>query len=375
MRRLIFVLIILWSLHVYIGYQLLHTSAISSSIMFIGTSILSFSALLIPFSIAIRFMGFKPSFSDILSWIGMIDLALFSSLLVLTFLRHMGLLAYGLYYPISNDLSLKTSTLVLILTIVTTLIGFIEARRTARVKKVTIPIDKLADELAGIKIVQLTDIHVGPTIKHNYLKSIVDKVNSLGADIIVITGDLVDGTVAQLSQHVEVLSKLNSKHGTFFVLGNHEYYSGASDWIIKLRQLGLRVLLNEHVTITHNNANLVIAGITDYSGVKFGPEHRSDPKLAVANAPTNTTKILLAHQPRSAIEACKYDFALQISGHTHGGQFWPWNLFVRLQQPFTAGLAKMEDMWVYTSRGTGYWGPPNRLGSPSEISMLYLIRA
>jgi predicted MPP superfamily phosphohydrolase len=135
------------------------------------------------------------------------------------------------------------------------------------------------------------------------------------------------------------------------------------------------VLLNEHVLLAHEGAELVVAGVTDFSGAHFGPAHRSDPQAAIAGSPQAAPKILLAHQPRTAETAAQAGFDLQLSGHTHGGQFWPWNLFVPLQQPYTAGLHRLHDMWVYVSRGTGYWGPPKRFGAPSEITLLRLVAA
>ncbi|MBX9848113.1 MAG: metallophosphoesterase, partial [Rhodocyclaceae bacterium] len=160
----------------------------------------------------------------------------------------------------------------------------------------------------------------------------------------------------------------------YFVTGNHEYYSGAPAWVEELGRLGLRVLNNEHVVLDHAGAKIVIAGITDYSAHLFYPEQRSDPHGAIAGAPA-VPKILLAHQPRSAFAAAGAGYDLQISGHTHGGQFWPWNHFVRFQQPFTAGLRHVDGLLVYISRGTGYWGPPKRFGAPSEITRLRLVRA
>src|SRR6202140_734017 len=159
------------------------------------------------------------------------------------------------------------------------------------------------------------------------------------------------------------------------VTGNHEYYSGVHAWIHELRRLGTRVLLNEHVVLDHDGAKVAVAGVTDYSAHHFYPSHKSDPQAAAAGAPAGAVKVLLAHQPRSAPGPARAGYDLQLSGHTHGGQFWPWNLFVRLQQPFTAGLNRLGRMWVYINRGTGYWGPPMRFGIPSEISLLRLVRA
>jgi len=249
------------------------------------------------------------------------------------------------------------------------------ARRVAAVRHVDVRLAGLPTALEGFTIAQITDIHVGPTIKHQFVRGIVDRVNHLKADMVAITGDLVDGSVADLAPHTAPLADLRSRHGTYFVTGNHEYYSGARAWIDEMRRLGTCVLLNEHVVIEHDGATIAIAGVTDYSAHHFNPEHRSDPHGALAGVPDGAVKLLLAHQPRSAHRAEDAGFDLQLSGHTHGGQFWPWNHFVRMQQPFTAGLHRLGLMWIYISRGTGYWGPPMRFGAPSEITRIRLMRA
>jgi predicted MPP superfamily phosphohydrolase len=168
---------------------------------------------------------------------------------------------------------------------------------------------------------------------------------------------------------------LTSRHGSYVVTGNHEYYSGANVWVAEFRRLGMQVLMNEHVVIDHAGARLLLAGVTDYSAQTFDPGQRSDPVRALAGAPAGILRILLAHQPRSSVAAAAAGFDLQLSGHTHGGQFWPWTLLVRLQQPYTAGLHRLGRLWVYTSRGTGYWGPPKRFGAPAEITRIRLVAA
>ena len=241
---------------------------------------------------------------------------------------------------------------------------------------VDVPIRGLPAALQGFTIAQISDIHVGPTIRGDYVDAIVRAVNRLDADMVAVTGDLVDGRVQDLAPHVAPLALLASRHGTYFVTGNHEYYSGATPWIHELRRLGVRVLQNEHVVLRHGDAALLVAGVTDWSAHHFDPAQRSDPQAALAGAPLDATvKVLLAHQPRSAEAAARAGFHLQLSGHTHGGQFWPWNFFVRFQQLFTAGLHRLHDLWVYVSRGTGYWGPPKRFGAPSEITRLRLVSA
>ena len=303
-----------------------------------------------------------------------------SSLFVLTLLRDVAVL--GVWIASELGLAMSISTIaawsalaVPAAALLMTAWGLINARRTARVVAVDVPIADLPASLHGFTIAQISDIHVGPTIKGDYLKSIVGAVNRLQADMVAVTGDLVDGSVAQLRSHVASLASLTSRHGTYFVTGNHEYYSGVTAWVAELRRLGVNVLLNEHVVLRHNDGELVIAGVTDHSGHHFDESHRSDPAAAIATAPDHVLRILLAHQPRSAAAALQAGFQLQLSGHTHGGQFWPWNFFVRLQQPFTAGLHRLQSLWVYTSRGTGYWGPPKRFGAPSEITHLRLVPA
>jgi predicted MPP superfamily phosphohydrolase len=254
--------------------------------------------------------------------------------------------------------------------------GLVNARRTARIARVDVPLVNLPVALQGFTIVQISDVHVGPTIKRPFVEAIVRAVNELEPDMVAVTGDLVDGSVGDLAEHVAPLAALRSREGTFFVTGNHEYYSGATAWVSELRRLGLRVLMNEHVVLRRRDAAIVVAGVTDFSAGHFDRAQASDPRAAIAGSPPQAAvRILLAHQPRSAAAAEAAGFDLQLSGHTHGGQFFPWNFFVRLQQPFTAGLHRWRRMWVYTSRGTGYWGPPKRFGAPSEITLLRLVRA
>lgn len=352
-------------LHAYIGWRLL--PALPSGAAAIGVPLLVLSTLLMPLGLLARFMVSRPALADRISWAASLTMGLFSSVLVLTLLRDIVLLPAAAWWAEPTALAVLLAAMAL------TLIGFVNARRVARVVRVDIPIAGLPPALVGLTIAQISDIHVGSTIKGDYVEAIVDRVNSLGADLIAITGDVVDGSVDQLSAHTAPLAGLVARHGAYVVTGNHEYYSGAQAWMAEFERLGLRGLNNEHVLIEHDGARLVLAGVTDYSAHAFDRAQRSDPVAALRGSPLGLPRILLAHQPRSAQAAQAAGFDLQLSGHTHGGQFWPWNLLVGLQQPYTAGLHRLGRLWVYTSRGTGYWGPPKRFGAPSEISLLRLV--
>jgi predicted MPP superfamily phosphohydrolase len=253
--------------------------------------------------------------------------------------------------------------------------GYRAARRPPEVVEVEVPIEGLPRELDGYHIVQLSDVHVGETIDKDFILPIVETVTSLAPDLIVLTGDLVDGSVDKLRADISPLGYLRARDGVLTVTGNHEYYSGVEEWCARFRELGLTVLLNQHVLIKRGQAKLLVAGVTDKREGARVPGHASDPGAALAGAPLHDLSILLAHQPRSAFEAAKLGYKLQLSGHTHGGQFFPWNLLVGLVQPISRGLGKIDGMWVYVNRGTCYWGPPNRAGVPAEITSLRLRRA
>jgi predicted MPP superfamily phosphohydrolase len=374
-RSSLSLLAILALLHLYIGLRLLPAMHIGIAGMALGALLLALSAALVRIGLVAPSLR-RSRWSEQLSWAGLLAMGLFSSLFVLTVVRDLALLVLALAGAGGPAATHDSALAVPLVALLVTGIGFVNARRVARVVRVEVPIAGLPPALDGYSIVQISDIHVGPTIKRPYLNAIVDKVNALKPDAIAVTGDLVDGSVQRLAMHTAPLARLSAPDGTFFVTGNHEYYSGAEQWIAEVRRLGLQVLMNEHVIRRRGNASLMIAGVTDYTAQHFNPAHKSDPRQAIAGAPRDlAVKILLAHQPRSSAAAADAGFDLQLSGHTHGGQFFPWNLFVPLQQPFVAGLNRVRSLWVYTSRGTGYWGPPKRFGAPSEITLVTLVPA
>ena len=362
-------------LHIYIGLRLVPAMALGAAGTAVAIFLLAALWLLVPTGLfASSLKRFR--WAEQLTWAGLLAMGFFSSLLVLTVLRDAALLMVAAAGAGSAAVARASAIGVPLLALAVTLVGLVNARRVARVVEVEVPIAGLPAAFHGYSIVQISDIHVGPTIKRGYLNAIVARVNALQPDAIAITGDLVDGSVQRLGIHTAPLANLSARDGTFFVTGNHEYYSGANEWIVELRRLGLTVLVNQHVVRERGGDALMIAGVADFTAHHYDESHRSDPHAAAAGAPANVrARVLLAHQPRSAEAAADAGFDLQLSGHTHGGQFFPWNLFVPLQQPYTAGLNRLRSLWVYTSRGTGYWGPPKRFGAPSEITRVILVRA
>jgi predicted MPP superfamily phosphohydrolase len=374
----LFVLVLLF--HLYMGWRLLPDMPFGVAGMIATASLLALSLSVLPFAEYARRHKQNPC-ADHLAGAGFVAMGFFSSLFILTLLRDAVLLAAfaatGSLIEASALQRLQhwSAAAVPALALLVTFVGFVNARRRAGVRSVDIPIAGLPAALHGFSIAQITDIHVGATIKHGYVSRIVDAVNALEADMIAITGDMVDGSVGRLAAHTQPLGRLSARHGVFFVTGNHEYYSGAHAWVTEMRRLGMLVLMNEHVVLAHGGEAIVVAGVTDFNAHHFDPSHRSDPLAALKGAPELAVKVLLAHQPRSAYAAAQAGYHLQLSGHTHGGQFFPWSLAIKLIEPFSTGLYRLGELWLYVSRGTGYWGPPKRFGAPSEITHLRLVPA
>lgn len=250
--------------------------------------------------------------------------------------------------------------------------GFKSAFDAPEIREVEVPIGAPAG-LRGLRIVQISDVHVGPTIGRAFMDDLVDRINALDADIVAITGDLVDGTVRRLGPHTEPLGRISSRLGTFFCTGNHEYYSGADPWIAELTRLGIKVLRNERVTVERGGAKLDVAGVDDWRAKGFGGDHGHDPDKALGGRDTDRPVVLLAHQPKSIFDAARHGVDLVLSGHTHGGQIWPFAAIVKLVQPYVKGLYRHDEKtWIYVHPGTGYWGPPMRVGVPAEIAVLTL---
>jgi uncharacterized protein len=250
------------------------------------------------------------------------------------------------------------------------------ALRCPYVRRVDIPVEGLAPDLDGLRIVQISDLHVGPTMRLAYVKRVVDMTKELAPDLIALTGDIVDGAVPRLAPHVAPLEALASGDRAFFVLGNHDYYSSAAPWTAHFEAMGFRVLRNAHVTITRGAARLVIGGVIDFAARMSDPDARPRPDLATDGDARPAFRLLLAHNPKIAPLAEQAGFDLQLSGHTHAGQFFPWTFVIHLiHGPHAAGLSRRGRLWVYVSAGTGTWGPPVRLGTRPELTLLRLVAA
>jgi predicted MPP superfamily phosphohydrolase len=249
----------------------------------------------------------------------------------------------------------------------------------ARIKEVPVKLERLPPALSGLTIAQISDLHVGPTLRDAEVRRVVEQTNALRPDLVAITGDLVDGSVPELGAATAHLAALRARYGVVFVTGNHEYYSGVGPWLAELRRLGVRVLENERIRIGDAGASIDLAGVEDWREASSGPGgYAGALGSALAGRDPDRSLVLLQHQPRGVEEAVSSGVELQLSGHTHGGQIFPFNFLVAAAYPYIAGLYHHREATrsgqIFVSRGTGFWGPPMRLGSPPEIAKIVLTR-
>jgi uncharacterized protein len=364
--RLVLFAAVWLSLFIYAGRPLLVGAAIAGIAPVFAWSALAIFATL-------PLLSFWNRESTITSWAGYAILALFSTLLVLVFL---GDVVRGVYALARWTFAAQTWPLLdprgIALTILgasgaLSLVGLAQAR-CPRIRNVRVAIDNLPEELEGYRIVQWSDVHVGPTIRRRFVQALVDRTNALQPDAVAITGDFVDSDAGTFGDEIAPIRDLRTRDGVFYVTGNHEYYWSPDQWLQILDSHGVEFLRNEHRTV--RNGSVVFAGITDPVG---RGTHQQDPDRALANAPAKSVKILLSHRPQASDDANRLGVDLQLSGHTHGGQFFPFNLVIKKFQPLVAGLHRVGKTWVYVNRGTGYWGPPSRLAVGGEITVLELV--
>ena len=252
--------------------------------------------------------------------------------------------------------------------------GYAEAMRVPRIRHVDVDIPRLGSGLDGLRVAVITDTHYGPIDRTRWSTSVVDRVNELDADVVCHVGDIADGTVDLREAQARPLAAVRARLARVYVTGNHEYFSEAQGWLDYIDGIGWDALHNRHIVIERNGDKLVIAGVDDETAQASGVDgHGANLEAALADSDPTLPVMLLAHQPKQVVKAVTAGVDLQISGHTHGGQIWPFNFLVRLDQPVVQGLSRHGDRTqLYTSRGTGFWGPPFRVFAPSEITLMTL---
>ena len=378
-RFVITILLILSLGYFYLGHQLIAPLDVRVSVREMLWIILAFPTAMILWLPLVRWVRDDETDSQWLRWM---ELGAFYSI---------GFLSFVLFFTAIRDLVLvpiawvtdsnfplyrgSISAAILVSALFSFAMGYAIAHGKPTIKRVSLPIPNLPEDLEGLTIAQISDLHIGVSIKKPFIERIVAVLNSLDADIVALTGDIGDGDPSLLRDAMEPLSRISARLGRFYVTGNHEYYWGADHWIEEATQARFTPLLNSHRIIEKGKSKLLVAGVLDHWVSQVHPGAVSDPKIALEGAPETDVRILLAHQPKTALAASVAGYDLQLSGHTHGGQFVPWTWVIRLFQPFVRGLYRCGKMWVYVNQGTGFWGPPVRLGSSPEISLIQLTRA
>lgn len=374
----------IWALvHVYLGRRILHSLKLRPKARRIGWGIVGLHGVLGPIAMFLRRQSDGGPAWDILQMVAYVGMG-FVTLLFLVYLsldlaRGAGWLTRKVAKrePDPDRRELLTGGFNLgafALTGMATGVGFQKARKIPDIKEVTVEVPNLHANLDGLVIAQISDVHIGPTLKGDFLNGVIDRALSINADLIAVTGDSVDGYVDDIGSTMQALKRLRAPLGVFMVTGNHEYYFDGVAWASFYRDLGLNTLNNAHQLVRVGRARLLVGGVTDYRAGQMVPEHASDPHKAIEGAPDHDFSLLLAHQPTSIYEAAKAGWKFQLSGHTHGGQFFPFNFVVGAVHEFATGLGQHLETLIYVSRGVGYWGPPNRLGVPSEITKITLRR-
>lgn len=318
----------------------------------------------------------RGAIDEALHYAGYVAMGWLSFALLLSLARDL-LLPLLAWQPALHQLLLDHGpALVLLGSLLALACGSLAALRGPVVQEVAVPVAGLDPALEGFRIAQVSDLHIGPTIGRAYVERVVQMVNALEPDLVALTGDIVDGPVARLKADTAPLAALQPEGRVFFVPGNHEVYAGLRQWGAHFGTLGIQVLVNSHALVEQVTACIVVGGVSDPSMVQLDESLRPDARRAAAPAAGRAFRLLLSHHPKLAADAEAAGFDLQLSGHTHGGQFFPWTLAVRrIHADSPLGLSRRGRLWVYVSAGTGSWGPPLRLGTQTEVTLLRLVRA
>ena len=377
-------------MHGYVGWKIFSGLNLNSSFAIIGIILLAILTLLPVLPILFRYNGYESSLLDKLSLIGYTSLGFFTLSFVAFLSKDLLFKVWGFIssffsadvkQQITLDVDkrefLEKSLSIGILSLIgpTTAYGFYSARKGPTIINQDIYLKNLPDSFENFTIAQISDLHVGPTIKKPYVEKVVNQISTINPDLIAITGDMVDGSIDYLRRDLEPLSQVVAKYGTYFVTGNHEYYSGAERWLDETDRMGFTNLVNDNKLITIKDQSIALAGVNDYRAHQIIPSHRSNPQAALKGINSEKVKILLAHQPSSIFQANEAGFDLQISGHTHGGQFWPFTYPTKKANPYLSGLHNHNGTQIYVNSGTGYWGPPLRLGVTAEITLFKLKKS
>lgn len=372
------VLTVVFGLHLYFWLRLVHDTALPTVWRRLVTVLVILLGLSLPIGMIASYM-LPLQLARPLSYLPYVWMGSMGILFALLAVPELARLAFRILpvAPLDPDRRLLLTRLIgagaAIATLGIASVAMAAVRQKLPVLNVPVMLSRLSPAFDGYRIVQLTDLHIGATLDKAWLHGVVEQTLGLEPDLVVITGDLVDGEPSQLRGELEPLRRLTERHRVLMVTGNHEYYSDALQWMPEFIRLGLEPLGNSHVVLAKEGAQLVVAGVHDYEAGRMVPQHKSDVAAALRGAPQDVETLLLAHQPRSVDAAAKEEVGLVLSGHTHGGQIWPWSLLVVLQQPYVKGLHRHgERTQIYVSQGTGYWGPPMRLGTHSEITVVEL---
>ena len=377
------VIVVLLLIHGYVAWRIIPIIGISFFQSIVAYTVILLFSLMPLLPILLRMSGSESKIIDRLSLLGYTSLGFFTLSFIIfvtkDFIFQLYPLIEGLFHtkqPVDyskRDFLKKSVSIAMIgLAGTGTGFGFYSSRKGPTVINQDIFLESLPPGFENFTIAQISDLHVGPTIKRPYVEDVFEKIAFQNPDLIVITGDLVDGSVKYLSPELEPFKDMIAPYGTYFVTGNHEYYSGAEPWLDETDRLGMRNLINTNEIISKSGDEIAIAGITDLNAHQINFSHKSDPERALASLPKDITKIVLAHQPNSIHAVHKVGADLQLSGHTHGGQFWPFTYPVKLASTYLAGYYDHFGTKIYVNRGTGYWGPPLRIGVPAEITMISL---
>ena len=380
---LLVVILVLSTLHGYVILRVLPAFGLTNNSLWLLIVLIFFFSALPILPPILRMIGYENKLIDKFSLLGYTSFGFFSFTFMIFLFRDIFLQVIQLIENLfrgsesidtsKRDFLIKASSLAIIGSSgISTAYGFYNSRRGPSIVNQDVFLKNLPQEFEGFTIAQISDLHVGPTIKKPYVLKVLEEISKINPDIIAVTGDLIDGSVEYLRKDLEPFIDLVAPYGTYFVTGNHEYYSGVDQWLEETNRLGMTNLINSNTVITKSNSDIILAGITDYRAHQIKKSHNSSPELALKNISKDKTKILLAHQPNSIYDVNKAGADLQLSGHTHGGQFWPFTYPTKLANAYLSGLHNHNGTQIYVNSGTGYWGPPLRLGVPAEITLIRL---